>query len=316
MNEPAAVRPKICYIGGWGRSGSTILGKILGQFDGFVDVGETKYLWGVLRNPQWRCGCGELMTACPFWSAVVSTSTAANGPMDLASTDVLAHSSERFRRIGALWRNSRRVSRSQPAIERHLGGLYASIAEVSGARVIVDTSKTPSWSLIASGVEDVEVYVVHLVRDPRAVAFSWSRVRPSPGGIAGENQETCSTSRSALHWVGNNVGLATASRHVVGASRYLRVRYEDFVSSPEETVLEIVEFLGEQPIGNPFTSAARAELQPTHNASGNPSRFKSGEIELVPDEEWRTLLPSGARNVTLAIAGVAMPSMGYRPRLK
>ena len=37
--------PQVLYVGGWGRSGSTLLDLALGQIPGFVSVGELRYLW-------------------------------------------------------------------------------------------------------------------------------------------------------------------------------------------------------------------------------------------------------------------------------
>ena len=43
MNETNDVpRTKVLFIGGYGRSGSTLLDRLLGQIDGFVSVGEVR----------------------------------------------------------------------------------------------------------------------------------------------------------------------------------------------------------------------------------------------------------------------------------
>ena len=59
---------RVLYIGGWGRSGSTLLDRLLGQAEGSFSVGEMRDLWlrGVLENR--RCGCGEPFDSCPFWT--------------------------------------------------------------------------------------------------------------------------------------------------------------------------------------------------------------------------------------------------------
>ena len=35
----------VLYIGGWGRSGSTLLAHLLGGLDRMVAVGELRYVW-------------------------------------------------------------------------------------------------------------------------------------------------------------------------------------------------------------------------------------------------------------------------------
>jgi len=67
--EPADPSPPVVYVAGSGRSGSTILERVLGQMPGFVNVGELIDLYR--RPPEGeRCGCGLAFTACPFWLGV------------------------------------------------------------------------------------------------------------------------------------------------------------------------------------------------------------------------------------------------------
>lgn len=79
MPKPETERPKILYIGGWGRSGSTILGNILGARENSVFVGETRYLWdrGLLENK--RCGCKARLNQCEFWTSVVDRTDPGGG---------------------------------------------------------------------------------------------------------------------------------------------------------------------------------------------------------------------------------------------
>src|SRR4051812_41441772 len=66
----AALRlPKVLFVTGSFRSGSTVLGNVLGELDGYVSVGEVLSLW---RNGLGggRCGCGELVEDCEFWTEV------------------------------------------------------------------------------------------------------------------------------------------------------------------------------------------------------------------------------------------------------
>jgi hypothetical protein len=66
------------------------------------------------------------------------------------------------------------------------------IAEVTGARVVVDSRpRTPRCSRLA----DVDHYVLHMVRDPRAVAFSWGKkdktIRVAGGTRAMGTRDCC-----------------------------------------------------------------------------------------------------------------------------
>ena len=73
-------RKKILYIGGWGRSGSTIISNVLGSLEGYVSIGEARYLWdrGIIQDRI--CGCGENFSKCLFWRDVLREFRAA-GPI-------------------------------------------------------------------------------------------------------------------------------------------------------------------------------------------------------------------------------------------
>src|SRR5919112_111664 len=75
---PAALH--VLYIAGDGRSGSTLLARILGQADGAFSAGEVRYLWerGMWENRT--CECGRAFADCPFWSRVVDRLRSTIGP--------------------------------------------------------------------------------------------------------------------------------------------------------------------------------------------------------------------------------------------
>ena len=62
--------PQVLYVGGWGRSGSTLLSHLLGRLPEMVAVGELRYVWQAGVSGNELCGCGEPFDECPFWVAV------------------------------------------------------------------------------------------------------------------------------------------------------------------------------------------------------------------------------------------------------
>ena len=62
--------PKVLFIGGSARSGSTIVDRAIGATEGCVSAGEIRFIWrrGFLDDQP--CGCGETFGACPFWREV------------------------------------------------------------------------------------------------------------------------------------------------------------------------------------------------------------------------------------------------------
>ena len=70
MTAPSAPPTRVLFISGWGRSGSTLLDRMLSSSLGFFASGELREVWwrGVQENRQ--CGCGVGFNECPFWRAV------------------------------------------------------------------------------------------------------------------------------------------------------------------------------------------------------------------------------------------------------
>jgi len=305
---------KICVIAGWARSGSSLLAKMMGQYEGMFDAGELIQWWMATSKAGWRCGCGAEVVDCAVWSAVM----AAVPQSPRAGPSVASFSAEgvvqRFRDLPEIWwqqfgGHSEKVENSRQV----LAAIYHSIQSVTGARVVVDSSKSPAWVELAQSLDNADVRVVHLVRDPRATAFSHTRMRGTPTGIDGQKMRQMGAATSAMYWTVNHGTLATATRRSVGRERYLRVHYEDLMASPRFTVEQIMEFLDEPTTNGPFIDQRTLTMAPTHNLAGNAMRFDSGRVRLSADDQWSNELPRSTRLVTMAIAGSIMPLLGPTP---
>ena len=304
---------KILYIAGWGRSGTTLLDNVLGQVDGIVSTGELHNLWqrGIVDGRD--CGCGERVLDCPFWTRVFDLGFGGPDRVD-APAAIRAQDAIHTRHVLDAAR-AQRAGRTMQDIgyASHLKRLYDGIAAASQARVIVDSSKYPVDAIVAAGLPGHEVFVVHMVRDPRAVAYSWSRRKDvrdkkKDGGIL----PRVGILRSTVVWQVYNDVIASVDRRVVGRSHYLRVNYEDFASRPAETLERIFALIGEPAPDPPLVNGSQVELSATHTAGGNPDRFRSGTTVIRQDESWRT---SMSRPRQLAVAAMAMPTlMVLRPQ--
>ena len=153
--------------------------------------------------------------------------------------------------------------------------------------------------------------VVHLVRDPRAVAYSWVRrkqQRDDPRRV--RSMRSHGAAASSLYWNVLNESTRRLWRDEDG--KHLLVRYEDFVARPQQTVDEIVRFAGESPHALPWTASGELELDPTLTVSGNPSRFDHGTVALRADVEWQQKLTQRDRRVVDAITFPFRGRYGYR----
>ena len=139
--------------------------------------------------------------------------------------------------------------------------LYRAIREVSGCDVVVDSSKHASLAFCLRASADIDLRVVHVVRDSRAVAYSWTkRVRRPEAGIAATDwqayMDTFSPPKSAMVWNTLNLGFHLLKAR--GTATTL-VRYEDFVGAPVNGMRALAEFAGVQPALS-FMTADHADL--------------------------------------------------------
>ena len=61
---------RILCVASLPRSGSAVLGYVLGRLPGTIFVGELVYFWRRFAEGE-LCSCGQTLPDCRFWSAVV-----------------------------------------------------------------------------------------------------------------------------------------------------------------------------------------------------------------------------------------------------
>ncbi|WP_347059400.1 sulfotransferase [Blastococcus sp. HT6-30] len=311
---PAGERPRVLYLGGLGRSGSTVLERVLGELPGVCSVGEVVHLWqrGVLDDET--CGCGEPFSRCPFWTEVGAVAFGGWEPALAARMVALRAEVDRSRHIPQLVLRAR-LRRGDPRLAEYVATyrtLYRAISQVSGGAVVIDSSKHSSLAFCLRTAPDLDLRVVHVVRDPRGVAYSWTKEvrRPEAGGEA--LMTRYSPTRSSVLWVGHNVLFALLRR--LGTPTR-RLRYEDFVARPATAVEDLAVFAG-----LPAGSGARVVdghsvvLSPAHTVAGNPMRFRTGPLALRRDDAWRRELPAGDQRLVSALTLPLLAVYGYLRR--
>jgi hypothetical protein len=284
-------RVKVLYIAGYSRSGSTILDSILGQIDGFFSTGELYYVWSrnVLDNTV--CGCGTPFRECEVWRGVFECAFGGIDAVDAREMIRLQELNTRTRHLPLVlvpWGRRLLASRLEGYLGR-LEKLYRAIQHSTGCRVVVDSSKVPLYGYLLNTMPTIDLYVVHLIRDPRAVSYSWLKKRllpPLPGKAAPIYMDRYSSIKSSILWNVTNVAVELFWRRQ--SKRYLMLRYEDFVDRPQESLQRILELVHEQDrsFSLPFEAERTIKLGINHTTSGNPSRFQTGTLELRPDKEW------------------------------
>jgi hypothetical protein len=298
-------KTKILYIAGWGRSGSTLLEQVLAQVDGLFAVGELRYVWDLNFGERRPCSCGRAFDDCDVWSKVFLEAFGGQRELDADLTGrQIARDTSDFQLPLLMALGRRRMSsRAESSLEK-LRLLYRSVADTTGSRVLVDSSKVPLYGYLLSLAPDLDVSFVHLVRDPRAVAYSWRREKIQETGQSIRKRRLTD---SAWRWVARNEEARILLRH----RHHLTVRYEDFIRQPNEVVQAILSFVGEQRRPLEFIREGSVTLKRLHTTTGNPIRFNTGTIGLRLDDEWETRMTPAEKALINAITWPWLRRYGY-----
>jgi hypothetical protein len=303
--------PRLLFIGGLGRSGSTIVDLMLGQVPGFVAVGELAYLWG--RSDADLCGCGRPFADCPFWTAVGEEAYGGWSKVDRPRLAAIRIEVERNRQIPALMRR-RPVAGRRRDLDDAIRRLHRAIATVSGSDVVIDSTKHPAsaFHLHAMGAD---LRVIHLLRDPRGVAYSWTKIKERPGIAGGAMMDRYPPWRIAGRWLSFNGAFHILEHRGVPT---LRLRYEDLVDEPTRWLSRVVSFSATAAIDASttttfhFLNGRTVALAEAHTIAGNPMRFERGSVELRSDDAWHSRLPARDRRRVTTIDLPLLRRYGYR----
>jgi Sulfotransferase family len=169
--------------------------------------------------------------------------------------------------------------------------VFEAIADVTGKSFVVDSSKLPKRLAYLMGIEELDVYPVHIVRDPKGQINSVTRKH---GGF--------------LKHIFRYELIHEQIRRALKSVPHSVVHYEDLVRDPAATLRSIL-----QPLGLDFDprQLAWAEAE-KHEVAGNHVRFDA-RSELVLDEGWRkTLSPLQQRAIDLGtlISRQTLPKTG------
>ncbi len=303
--------PTLAYILSASHSGSTLLAMLLNSHPGACSVGELKLtsLGDVDRYP---CSCGDLLRSCPFWRQVSAAMSRRGVSLDLADahTSLNAGGTPYTRRLLrpllrppflekvrdlALGLSPQWSRQIQSFRQRNLA-LIESLSEISGARVIVDSSKLGLRLKYLLTIAQLEVKVIRLIRDGRGVALTYTdpaqyadTTNPAlrGGGTGGgRERERLSIAAAAREWRRSNEEAENAIR-TLKPQQWIEVRYEELCAAPGTVLSRVFGHLNLEP-----QQAAADFRSVAHHVVGNGMRLDTtSEVRL--DERWRSSLSSG-----------------------
>ncbi len=285
--------PKIVYIAGYGRSGSTLLDVFLNHHPLMVGVGELSSLF-----LEWQagdpCSCGEGVDRCDFWTRVMARLGAELPNLTPAEAERITRPVEASSLRPAAWSNG---GGEYDAYVQLWQAAMTAISQESGKPIVVDSSKNsrPAARRISAlkKLGGFDVRVVHLVRDPRATMWSALRGRNKLLEAGQTKSGRADAYKALVGW-----GMANTSVHLAQVANrglpVLPMRYEDLVCQPAQELEKLGRFLDVDMA--PVIDAVVNQLpfEPGHGLRGNRMR-RRGPVQLKLDEEWKQALPKTAR---------------------
>jgi len=270
------------------RSGSTLMAFLLNAHPHIASIAEMDGIIEEIDPDTFKCSCGELIRECPFWNDVTADMHAQGYPFSyknfdtiirLIDNDVLWKVQKGTSGIPAIDTIRNELFTATPGISHRLrhqvernAALARSILKISGKEYLLDTSKDVSRIHYLNKHEAVDLYVIHLTRDPRGVIASEYRRKPD-----------LDVARVAAQWMKVNQKIVTQSQQVPDG-HYIHIRYEDLCTDTLATLKRIAAFLGTQT----FETVPEFRAFP-HHIIGAMMRLKSSS-EIRLDERWKTEL--------------------------
>jgi hypothetical protein len=323
MSEPVLV-----YLLAASHSGSTLTAMLLNAHEQICTAGELKAT-NVGDTQGYRCSCKELIDDCEFWQGISREMqirshdyTVRNAQTSLR--DIPGNYVQRLLRPlhrGAVMEGLRDLSLAMSSKWRQgirswstrNRDLVHSIAELSGATYIADSSKIAVRLKYLLRIRGLRVKVVRLIRDGRGVALTY--MNPSAfadardpqlrgGGSGVEHHERLSMEAAAREWRRSNEEAEMVLR-TIPREDWIEIKYESLCTDTAATMNAIHEFLGIE------SSAAYASFRDRkHHVVGNGMRLDDSS-EITLDERWREALDANDLAVFDQVAGQLNKSYGY-----
>lgn len=320
---------RLIYLLAPSHSGSTLLAMLLGSHPDVCTVGELKAT--SLGDPKlYRCSCRRLISECEFWKKISREMKSRGVEFSVASagTDIRTNASPYVAKLlqplhrGVLLEKIRDLAlllspnwrKNYPVIQARNLAFIQSVSEVTGKRIIVDSSKIGIRLKYLLRIPEIDVRVIRVVRDGRGVALTYidpcrfaDAMDPSlKGGGAGKSRDgqRLNMSDAAHEWKRSNEE-AEAIVKKLHPEQWIQMHYEDLCRYPEQTLAELFRFIGCDP-GKMILDFRAVE----HHVVGNGMRLDTtSEIRL--DERWKTELSKQQLGIFQSIAEKLNNRLGY-----
>lgn len=259
---------KVVFIISSGHSGSTLLNLLLGSCGKISSIGEIKRLHNYLEEDtklnNLDCTCGAIVNNCSFWNQVLE---GAGGKKQFLTP----------------------LDNEEGFAERNLR-LIKSISDVTGNKIICDNSKNIDRLDKILQIRGLNVNIIHLIRDGRAVAYSFKRkeekIRNSGNKYLeemkylGKDIKMYDYNRSLSKWAQYNDKVKKKYGHL---ACYQQIKYEDLVEQPLQSLNKIFYNIGAPKVDE----IPEFKHENVHSIGGNRMRFEFGFTGIESDNSYK-----------------------------
>lgn len=302
---------KVILIAGSGRSGSTFLSQLLSQNSDCITVGQIHHLPMSLGNNR-ICSCGKVLTVCDFWGAVAEKMVIKHGIH--AIKDLLSGYDDFIQSSNTLsdWSNveiRNKIKLENKHFLELLSDLYVISSEQAGNAALIDSSKTPNIALALSMMDNISVYILNLVRDPRAVAVSWAKII---------KKQDVLTKRCRL-W--NKRVDMLDQIELIPNLPFTLLKYEDLTTYPKKTIAQLQKWAGLNEDTAFFTEENEAMIswKDTHlfpPANNEVLEDHASLIQIKPADSWKSEANTPIREIAERVNFPKARRFGYRKASK
>ncbi len=218
---------KVVYILGTGRTGSTILGIILGNLKGVFYAGELS-AWnkfkGIPKSKNKKC--------LRFWEKIKQSITKSGKYYELDFHRYLEHHKAilRFYRLC----NKQLLHK----YNNHNYALFYQIMKDTHVTYIVDSSHYPLRAYLLNKNKYIDLRIIYLIRDPRQVVNSFQKKTV---------EQSSKNPFSANIYYFLVTILSSLVYFTVPKKHRIKIRYEDVISNPEQSLGRLSQFLNIAP---------------------------------------------------------------------
>ena len=250
----------IIFILGPGRNGSTLLEALLNQHDSTVSVGEVYRYWERFYKRETLCSCREKIQQCKFWSAV--NEEILNNyphPLDLIKSEI---------KEVLKYKNFYHLNKPNhwKTLRGEVKNLYQAIFNISDNKIIIDSSKSPSWGIFLDTIPDFKVHFIDLRRNLVEVGNSWKKKKVLKEYY---DKEVYMPIKKDFQIIKEYIKTSILISRISKKSQYLiTVQYEDLCNHTDRII---------DSIWKSFEIAGSDKMNGTsrfsHSIAGNPEKF-------------------------------------------